>query len=132
MTAPHETDFDDWLIETFREAGAFTILIVLVGIGDVSVALLRSAYLHVIGDETRWPEMTALFERAGVPWDGVALFRAGPEGLVDDATARQRLAALTRRLNQDRSLLNEGAFFDRRGLSLKIEEISAPPPPARG
>ena len=121
-SAARATDFDDWLVETFNRVGAFTMLIVLVEIGEVSVALLRSSYLHVIGDETRWPDMAQLFAGSGAAWNGAAFFQADRIGLVDDATAQQRLASLVRHLEGDRSILGHGEFFDARGLRLKIEE----------
>lgn len=123
MTAARATDFDDWVVQTFGRVGAFTMLIVLVEIGETSVALLRSSYLHVIGDETRWPDMAQLFDCSGAAWNGAAFFQADQAGLVADAVARQRLASLTRHLETDRSILNEGEFFDARGLRLKIQEI---------
>ncbi|MBB5692716.1 hypothetical protein [Muricoccus pecuniae] len=123
MTAPAETDFDDWLIETFAEAGSFTMLFVLVRITERTVEPLRSAWLHVVGDETRWPDMVALFAGAGVDWSGAVFYRAGREGLVEDGEARARLAALTRKLHEDRSLIREGEFFNAEGLRLQIEEM---------
>ncbi|MFC7737092.1 hypothetical protein ACFQX4_14830 [Roseomonas sp. GCM10028921] len=123
MTAPAETDFDDWLIETFAEAGSFTMLFVLVRITERTVEPLRSAWLHVVGDETRWPDMAALFAGAGVDWSGAVFYRAGREGLVQDGEARARLAALTRKLHEDRSLIREGEFFNAEGLRLQIEEM---------
>jgi hypothetical protein len=119
------TDFDDWLIETFARIGAFTMLIVLVEIGETSIALLASSYLHVIGNETRWADMTDLLSGSDVPWNGAAFFQGDRGGLVDDATARQRLSSLTRHLEKDRSLLAHGEFFNAQGLRLKIEEIGA-------
>ncbi|MEJ1977748.1 MAG: hypothetical protein WDN49_18205 [Acetobacteraceae bacterium] len=124
MAAACATDFDDWLVQTFGRVGAFTMLIVLVEIREDSVGLLRSSYLHVIGDETRWPDMVALFAGAGAAWNGAAFFQADRAGLVKDAVARQRLASLVRHLEKDRSILNDGEFFDARGLRLKIEEIA--------
>jgi hypothetical protein len=116
------TDFDDWLVETFAQVGSFTMLIVLVGIGETTVSPLASSYLHVIGDETRWTDMLDLLSGPGVPWHGAAFFRADRAGLVDDATARQRLASLARHLEKDRSLLTHSEFFNAQGLRLKIEE----------
>ena len=121
-SAPRATDFDDWLVETFGRVGAFTMLIVLVEIGESSVALLRSSYLHVIGDEARWPDMARLFAGSGSSWNGAAFFQADRMGLLDDATAKRRLASLARHLEKDRSILSHGEFFDTRGLRLKIEE----------
>ncbi|MEJ0092049.1 MAG: hypothetical protein WDN46_00980 [Methylocella sp.] len=125
MTAPSATDFDDWLVQTFRRVGAFTMLIVLVEIGETSVALLRSSYLHVIGDETRWPDMVRLFASSGAAWSGAAFFQADRAGLISDAVAKGRLASLVRHLEKDRSILNDGEFFSANGLRLKIEEIHA-------
>jgi hypothetical protein len=125
MPVSFATDFDEWIAKTYDRVGSFTMLIVLVAIGETSVALLRSSYLHVIGGETRWPNMAALFAGADVPWNGAAFFQAGREGLVADGLARQRLAELARHLEADRSILKHSAFFDRRGLSLKIEAIGS-------
>ena len=125
MTAPPRTDFDDWLVATFARTGAFTLLIVLVEIGAATVTPLSSSYLHVVGDETRWPDMVALLAGAGVAWEGAAFFQADRAGLVADGLAAQRLAALGRAIVRDRAILNDGDFFDRRGLRLKLEEIPA-------
>lgn len=123
MTRPATTDFDDWLIATFAETEGFTMLFVLLGIGETRVEPLRAAWLHVTGDAARWSDMTAQFTGAGVDWDGVVFYRAGREGLVPDAEARARLNALTRKLHEDRSLIREGEFFNRDGLRLQLEEI---------
>ncbi|MGF6174825.1 hypothetical protein [Ensifer sp. 4252] len=121
--APCKTDFDDWIVSTFGEAGAFTMLFVLLAISEARVDLLRSAYLHVVGDDTRWQDMITLLAGAGVNWSGVVFYRAGPEGLVEDHVARGRLASLVRNLNKDRSLIREGEFFNVDGLRLSIQEI---------
>lgn len=123
MTLPAETDFDDWIIATHAEAGDFTMLFVLLGVGETTVEPRRAAWLHVMGDETRWPEMKRLFIGAGVAWDGVVFYRAGREGLVPDNTARARLAALTARLHEDRSLIRDGFFFNADGLTMQLEEV---------
>jgi hypothetical protein len=120
----HATDFDEWMERTFRGAGSFTMLIVLVGIGETSVTPLRSSYLHVIGDEARWPDMARLFDASGANWDAVAMFQADRGGLVADPIAKRRLAELTRHIERDRAIINEGEFFDKRGLRLKLEEIA--------
>lgn len=123
MSEIFDTDFDEWLVGTFDTTGPFTMLFVLVGIGETKVDLLRSAFLHVIGDEMRWPGMAALLDGAKVSWSGVVFFRAGREGIVEDNEARSRLAALVRKLHEDRSLIREGEFFNRDGLRLALEEI---------
>jgi hypothetical protein len=116
------TDFDDWLVETFAQVDSFTMLIVLVEIGEATVLPLASSYLHVIGDETRWTDMLDLLSGAGMAWNGAAFFQADRGGLVDDDTARERLSSLARHLEKDRSLLTHSEFFNAQGLRLKIEE----------
>ncbi len=117
------TDFDDWVVSTYEEAGSFTMLFVLVSIGETSVDLLRSAYLHVVGDELRWPSMVKTFASAGVDWSGAVFYRAGREGLVEDQEAKARLSSLVRKLQEDRSLIRDGEFFNADGLRLGIEEV---------
>jgi hypothetical protein len=123
MTPERSTDFDDWLVQTFARIGSFTTLIVLVEIGETSVSLLASSYLHVIGNETRWTDMVNLLSDSGVAWNGAAFFQGDRGGLIDDATARQRLSSLTRHLEKDRSILTHGELFNVQGLRMKIEEI---------
>ena len=125
MTAAFATDFDEWLVETFAQVGPFTMLIVLVEIGETSATPLRSSYLHVIGDETRWPDIVQLLAGAGTAWNGAAFFQADRGGLVRDPVARDRLQSLMRHIESDRSLLRHSEFFDARGLRLKIEEIAS-------
>ncbi len=124
MSGPALTDFDDWLIRCHGRVGAFTVLIILVDIGEISVAPLRSTHLHVVGDEIRWPEMARLFDGAGVSWNGAVFFQADRDGLVLDEEAKRRLASLVRHVNEDRKILNDGEFFDRNGLRLRLEEIA--------
>ncbi|VDS10023.1 hypothetical protein PARHAE_03233 [Paracoccus haematequi] len=116
------TDFDDWLRATFAETQGFTLLIVLVGTQEGRVNLLRSAHLHVIGDDIAWPVMAAHLDGSGVAWDAVALFRAGREGLVADGIAKERLDQLMRALNGDRTLIRDGEFFNRDGLRLRLDD----------
>jgi hypothetical protein len=117
------TDFDDWMIETFARVGSFTMLIVLVDIGETTVSPLASSYLHVVGNETRWNDMVDLLSAAGTPWNGAAFYQADRGGLIDDMSARHRLSSLTRHLEKDRSLLAHAEFFNAQGLRLKIEEV---------
>ena len=120
------TPFDLWLGERYREGGAFTMLIVLVRIGELEVDLLRSTHLHVIGDETSWRELTRLFEGAKVPWNGAAFFEADPvAGLVEDPNAKLLLSDLVARLHENRLVLNDGHFFDKQGRRLRIDEATA-------
>ena len=124
MAADYATDFDEWLVQTFAQVGPFTMLIVLLEIGETSAGLLSSSYLHVIGDETRWTDIVQLFADAGTAWNGAAFFQADRAGLVRDELAQYRLGSLMGHLQSDRSLLKHSEFFDERGLRLKIEEIA--------
>ena len=117
--------FDVWLRDAFAETGGFTALVLLVRIGRRKVTPLRSTYVHVIGDEIDWGEITRLFAAAGVPWDGAAFFpvTARDGGPLDDAAARLRLRMLETRIEDDRLVLNEGHFFDAWGRRLRIDEV---------
>lgn len=117
-----DTDFDDWVRATYAETDGFTMLIVLVGTAEGRIDLLKSAHLHVIGDDILWPDMAAHLDGSGVAWDAVALFRAGREGLVADDVARSRLDQLVRALNGDRTLIRDGEFFNRDGLRLRLDD----------
>lgn len=125
MLKPSRTDFDRWLAEMVERHGEFTVLIVLVAIGQRSVVPLCSTYLHVIGDEVDWAEIGAMLASSGRDWDGVAFFptKGASGGPVDTPTARVRLAELESKVRADRMILNDGHFFDTRGRSIKIEPI---------
>lgn len=120
------TDFDDWLSATFAETGGFTLLIVLVAAREGRIDLLKSAHLHVIGDEMSWPDMAGYFDASGAEWDAAALFRADRDGLIKDQIAKERLDALMRALRGDRSLIREGVFFNRDGLTLRLDQVFEP------
>ena len=86
---------------------------------------LKSTYVHVIGDEMDWGDITLMFRSADVSWDAAAFFliRAEAGGPVDDALARQSLRALEERLDEDLLVLNEGEFFDVWGRRMRIDEL---------
>ncbi len=117
------TDFDRWLGRLFRK-GPFTALIVLVRIAQPKVEPLRSTFVHVVGDAIDWGDIVLMLRGAGVNWDGAAFFptRDDDGGLVPDETARARLRELETALRGNRLVLNEGAFFDVWGRTLKVEE----------
>lgn len=117
------TDFDSWLGKLFRK-GPFTALIVLVRIAEPKVEPLRSTFVHVVGDEIDWGDIVLMLRGAGVNWDGAAFFptRDDDGGLVPDATARSRLHELEAALQEDRLVLNKGAFFDPWGRNLAVQE----------
>jgi hypothetical protein len=123
--ARHATEFDAWLQDLVVRHGEFTVLIVLMQIGERSVVPLCSTYAHVIGDEVDWHDMKAMLAGSGRSWDGVAFFPTKGEGggPVDAATARSRLAELDAKVIEDRMVLNDGHFFDSEGRRIEIEPV---------
>lgn len=121
------SNFDDWLTETFAARGGFTVLVVLVAIEERMVTPLASTYFNVIGDEVAWSDIEAMFSGSGMDWSGASFFplTVPAGGPVDDAKARIELGALETRVRQERLVLNDGAFFDRLGRRLMIEEMPA-------
>jgi hypothetical protein len=119
-------DFESWLPAAFAEIGAFTALVVLVDIGETRVTPLCSTYFNVIGDEVAWDDMVRMFAGSGAAWDGAAFFpvTANAGGPLDNPSARIELRALEERMAENRLVLNEGSFFDRRGRRLMIEEMT--------
>jgi hypothetical protein len=119
-------DFDAWIEEEFARRGAFTACVVLVGIGEQSVTPLASTYLNVVGTETGWLEIVALFAGAGMPWDGAVFFPATASGggPLDNAGARTRLREIEARVKAEMLTVNEGFFFDRQGRRMMVEEMA--------
>ena len=119
------TDFDAWLTARFRDAGAFTALIVLVTIDGTRVAPVASSFAHVIGDAIRWRAMAGLLDASGKPWDAVVFFAAAREGggaiAADDA--RRLLRQIEEQILVDRTRINAGHFFDRRGRRIRIDAV---------
>ena len=99
------------------------MLVILTQIAERSVTPLCSTYLHVIGDEVAWDDITTMFAGSGQSWDGAAFFptKAANGGPVDNPTARLRLSELEAKVTEDRMILNEGHFFDTLGRRIKIE-----------
>lgn len=125
-TSERANRFDAWLSGEYRRRGDFTILVVLVAIGETKIDLLRSTYMNVIGDETRWIDLREILSGSGAPWNGAAFFPLSPffSGPVSNDIARQELRGLESRLREDRRVLNEGHFFDRKGRRLKVDELT--------
>jgi hypothetical protein len=119
-----ELTFDAWIAAEFARTGGFTALVVLVEIGDLTVAPLRSTWFHVIGTDAGWADVAELLSGPG-PWDG-ALFAprtARDGGPLADAAARIELRDLADRVIEDRTVLNEEHFFDRLGRRMRVDEV---------
>ncbi|MGQ0485023.1 MAG: hypothetical protein ACT4SY_06700 [Hyphomicrobiales bacterium] len=124
MSTSESLNFEAWLKSAYRETGDFTVLIVLVQIGEGTVTPVSSTYVHVIGDELSWPEFSGLMAKSGCKWDGVAIF---PEtgaggGPIPDMLAKVRLRDVEARVGDDRIHINDGHFFDIWGRRMKVEE----------
>lgn len=128
MSTSEPTEFDAWLADMVRQHGEFTVLVILAGIGERSVTPLCSTYLHVVGDEVDWNDITVMFAGSGQSWDGAAFFptKARNGGPIDNPTARVRLAELEAKVTQDRMTFNEGHFFDVHGRRIEIEPMADP------
>lgn len=121
-----KTDFEHWLAAQFADTGSFTIFIVLVQIGEDSVAPIRSSFAQMIGDEMTWSGMQALLDGARVRWDGVGFFvgLAHDGGPLPDAVARIKLKEVETEVMADPLMLNRGRFFDRLGRHMQVDEIA--------
>lgn len=117
-------DFDDWLRATYASAGGFTALAVLVEITARDAVPVASTFFHVIGDEARWSDVRRLFATAPGGWDGVVFFpqRGKAGGPIEEPLARIELRRVEQMIHDDRLALNEGAFFDRKGRRMRIDE----------
>jgi len=119
--------FDDWATHEYSSGGAFTALVILVGIGGLSITPLRSTWFHVTGDEFTWAEIARLLGSSGAAWDGVmftVLRDAHRSGPVADIVARGKVAELVDRIREDRSVINAHHFFDNLGRRLMVEEVA--------
>jgi hypothetical protein len=123
MTAACTTDFDDWLVGTFARVGSFTMLIVLVEIGETTISLFASSYLHIIGDKRRWDNMVDLLTASGARLEWCRVLSGRQRRPDRRRDRRQTVAILTRHQETDRSILKHGELFNARGLRMKIEEI---------
>ena len=84
---------------------------------------LVSSYVHVIGDEVSWLDLTTTLNGAGVSWDSVATFAGQDEfqQIFADSEAKARLRELEVALIADRLVVQKGKLFDRWGRLLQIE-----------
>ena len=126
---PHDAlTFDAWVADEFASTGGFTALVVLIGIGELTITPLRSTWFHVVGPDFDWTGVARLLDGAGVAWDG-ALFAPRTDrtegGPLPDAVARLAVRDLGDEIVADRTVLNAEHFFDRRGRRMRIEEVPA-------
>lgn len=124
------TDFDSWLQSEYHSGDprGFTVFAILVKIKKKDVEPICSTYMHVIGNEVDWGEMTTLFAGSGMKWDAAVFFpRRDPRhnGPLDNPTARLYLLDQEAKIGDDRMAINEGHFFDVWGRRMKIEEVPA-------
>jgi hypothetical protein len=120
---PMLRDFDEWITEEF-ERGAFTALILVLDVGEETAEPVASTYLHVIGDDIDWRAMRTLLDGAPQSWNAAAFFvsRSEKGGPVSDRLAKIRLTDIGDKVKADRLALNTGAFFNRDGRRMLIEE----------
>lgn len=125
MSTSDQTDFDRWLADMHGGVGDFTALVVLVDIADTRVTPLCSTYLHVIGTEVDWNEVSIMFAGSGQTWNGAAFFptQGRNGGPIDNPTARVRLKELEAEVSRNRMILNDGHFFDDFGRRIKIDPV---------
>jgi hypothetical protein len=126
-TSEAQTDFDHWIAGEYAAGSprGFTAFIILVKIGRKDVTPLASTWAHIVGDETRWGEMTTLLSRSGKKWDAVAFFArrdARDGGPLDEFAAKLLLRDQEDRVREDRLVLNAGSFFDAWGRRLRVDE----------
>ena len=126
-TSEAQTDFDRWVAEEYA-AGTprgFTALVILVKIKKKDVEPLCSTYVHVIGDELDWGDVTTMFAGSGMSWDGAAFFPKRDhrdKGPLDNPAARLLLLAQEDKVKADRLAINEGHFFDAWGRRMRVDE----------
>lgn len=115
--------FDEWVRQEFLK-GPFTVLLMLVEIGEENVEPVASSFLHVIGDDIDWIGMKAMLDKAPHGWQGAAFFpvRLAASGPISDELARLKLGDLKEKVTADRLELNKGGFFDVLGRRIQIEE----------
>lgn len=120
-------DFDDWFKAAYAGTGGFTALVVLVEISERDARPVASTFFHAIGDEAAWTDVRKLFATAPGGWDGAVIFTecAKGGGPIEEPLARIELRRVEQMIDDDRLAINEGAFFDRRGRRMRIDETEA-------
>lgn len=126
-TSEPTLDFDDWFRAAYATSGGFTALVVLVEISERDAKPVASTYFHAVGDDAVWRDIRKLFASAPGGWDGAVFFTASAKdgGPVEDPLARVELRRVEAMIDDDRLAINEGAFFDRRGRRMRVDEDEA-------
>ncbi|HRO12610.1 hypothetical protein [Amaricoccus sp.] len=119
--------FDAWIAAEFGGRGPFTLLVVVVAIGGLSITPIRSSWFHVIGTDLEWADVARLLDGGGPEWDA-AVFAPRADaagGPLGEAAARIAVKDLGEEILADRTVLNREHFFDRKGRRMKVEEVPA-------
>jgi len=126
LSTSEATDFDRWLADMHGRVGDFTALVILVDVSGAKVSPLCSTYVHIIGTEVDWSELTLMFAGSGQPWTGAAFFptQGRHGGPTDNPTARLRLKELEDEVMRNRMILNDGQFFDSFGRHIRIDPVA--------
>ena len=122
---PVPNAFETWLRSTFARRGAFTMFMILMKEEPTTVVPLCSSYLHVIGDEVRWADLTDQLNGSGMAWDHVAIF-AGQDNfnqIFADPEAKDRLREVESAVIADRLVIQKGELYDRWGRQLKLDRM---------
>ncbi|MCZ8044070.1 MAG: hypothetical protein O9330_16495 [Beijerinckiaceae bacterium] len=125
-----QTDFDRWIVAEYESGDprGFTAFVILVKVKKKDVEPLCSTFLHVIGAETDWGEITTLFAGSGMRWDAAVFFAKRDfrnKGPLDNPAARIFLLEQEAKVAEDRLSINEGHFFDAWGRRMRVDEVQA-------
>lgn len=125
MSSSSGAEFESWIAERFAETGGFTALILLLSIGDDTVAPISCSYVHVIGADVSWAGMKSMLDASGRRWEAVAIFsEAAPGGgPAIDVVAKARLQERIDEVTFNRMVLNDAGFFDVRGRPIRIDPV---------
>lgn len=125
MSSSNGAEFNDWMEEKFADSGGFTGLVLLLAMSEHSIEPITCSYVHVIGDETRWPDMKRMLDGSGRKWDAVVMFAESPPGggPLIDVVAKARLQARIDEVTANRMTLNEGGMFDTQGRAIRIDPV---------
>ena len=111
---------------TSGDPKGFTAFVILMKIKKKDVEPMCSTYVHVIGNEFDWGEITVLLAGSGMSWDAAAFFPkrdVRSKGPLDNPAARLLLLDQEEKVKEDRLAINAGHFFDTWGRRMRIDEV---------